>query len=345
MKLNVIQERNSWWFLSSAIILSGITAMLISCQQIGAPLHLSPDFIGGTQLQFERDCTQPGNCEKPIDINVIREVAKAQGLSNSSIQVFFDKETNREIVVSIKTSNLDNEQRAKLQKVLSENIGTFDPQKNQIDTVSPTLGREMFTSNLFALIISLTGIVIYLSFRFHFDYAICAIVASFHDVLIIVGIFSILGLVLGTEVDSLFIVALFIIAGFSVHHTVVIYDRIREMLQLNPNHLFTSLVNQAINQTLARSLNTTLIVLLPSFAIFLIGGETLKNFALVLIIGFTVGVYSSIFITGSLLVAYRESIDRASSSGPISKKASPLLVLYRKNINGASSSGPISKRS
>jgi preprotein translocase subunit SecF len=209
---------------------------------------------------------------------------------------------------------LDVDQRTKLQTALTEEIGVFDPKKTQIDTVGPTVGRQLFTSGLIALMVSFAGIVIYLSLRFQLDYAIFAIIALFHDVLITVGMFSILGLVQGTEVDSLFIVALLTITGFSVNDTVVIYDRIREVLKLNPNQPIDKVVDDAVNQTLGRSINTTLTVLLTLCALYFFGGETLKNFALALIIGFTMGAYSSIFIASTLLSLWRE---RTAQSQPL----------------------------
>ncbi|MDZ8082218.1 MAG: protein translocase subunit SecF [Nostoc sp. DcaGUA01] len=308
MKLSINKSRSLWWAISSAIILAGIISMVISWQNpnIKAPLRPSLDFVGGTRLQFERDCSKPGNCDQPIDINVVREVAKAQGLGDSSIQIVADKASGAENGILIRTKSLDRDQRTNLQNALSEKIGTFDDQKNQFDTVGPTLGAELFRSGVIALIVSFAGIIIYLTFRFQLDYAVFAVVALFHDVLITAGIFSILGLVLGTEVDSLFIVALLTITGFSVNDTVVIYDRIRETLTINPNRAITDIVDDAVNQTLARSINTTLTTLLTLFAIFLFGGETLKNFALALIIGFTAGAYSSIFIASTLLTLWRE---------------------------------------
>ncbi|MCC5614459.1 protein translocase subunit SecF [Nostoc sp. CHAB 5836] len=308
MQLSINKSRSLWWTISSAVILAGMISMVISWQNptIKAPLRPSLDFVGGTRLQFERDCTKPGNCDQPIDINVVREVAKQQGLGDSSIQIVTDRDTGGQNGISVRTKNLDREQRTNLQNALSEKVGTFDQQKNQFDTVGPTLGAELFRSGVIALIVSFAGIIIYLSFRFQFDYAVFAIVALLHDVLITAGIFSILGLVLGTEVDSLFIVALLTITGFSVNDTVVIYDRIRETLKINPNRAIADIVDDAVNQTLARSINTTLTTMLSLFAIFLFGGETLKNFALALIIGFTAGAYSSIFIASTLLTLWRE---------------------------------------
>lgn len=308
MKLSINKSRSLWWTLSVAVILAGIISMVISWQNpnIKAPLRPSLDFVGGTRLQFERDCTKPGNCDKPIDINVVREVAKAQGIGDSGIQIVTDRDTKAENGILIRTKNLDIDQQTQLKNALSEKIGAFDERKNQVDIVGPTLGRELFTSGVVALIVSFIGIIVYLTFRFQLDYAVFAIVALFHDVVITAGIFSILGLVLGIEVDSLFIVALLTITGFSVNDTVVIYDRIRETLQTNPNRPIAEIVDDAVNQTLARSINTTLTTMLTLFAIFLFGGETLKNFALALIIGFTAGAYSSIFIASTLLTLWRE---------------------------------------
>jgi preprotein translocase subunit SecF len=322
MKLNVIRQRSFWWSASIAIILSGLISMVISWQQIGTPLRPSLDFVGGTRLQFELDCTKPNNCDRPIDIAAVREVMTNQGFANSSLQVLGQDQH----AVSIRTETLNVDQRTKLQTALNEKLGAFDPQKTQIDTVGPTVGRQIFASGMLALILSFVGITIYLSFRFQLDYAVLAIVALLHDVLITVGAFSIFGLVLGTEVDSLFIVALLTIVGFSVNDTVVIYDRIRETTSLNPNRPINEIVDEAVNQTLGRSINTTLTVLLTLLSIFLFGGETLKSFALALIIGFTMGAYSSIFIASTLLAWWRNrtghSVAVAAGPDPVDAPAS-----------------------
>lgn len=299
MKISVIKQRSLWFTFSGAIILAGIIAMVISLQTFGAPLKPSLDFVGGTRLIFTRDCTKT-QCTQPIQITDVRQITDAQGLSNSSIQIVDQQ------AVSIRTKALTVEERTKLQTALSEKVGTFDPQKTQIDTVGPTLGRELFSSGLTALIVSFIGIVIYLSIRFQSDYAVIAIIALFHDVLITTGIFSILGLVLGIEVDSLFVVAILTITGFSVTDTVVIYDRIREILNEHPNDPIDKIVDDAVNQTLTRSINTTLTVLLTLFSLFIFGGETLRYFALALIIGFAMGAYSSIFIASPLLALWRQ---------------------------------------
>jgi preprotein translocase subunit SecF len=305
MKLQVIRQRGLWWTLSCLFILAGIVAMVISWQQINFPLRPSLDFVGGTRLQLELDCSQPKACDQPIDLETVRNVLSSQDISGSTVQLVAGQD-QRLTGISIRVNTLDVDQRTKLQTALTEKIGKFDEKKTQIDTVGPTVGKQLFSSGLLALIVSFVGIAVYLSFRFQLDYAMFAIVALLHDILITVGAFAILGLVLGVEIDSLFIVALLTIVGFSVNDTVVIYDRVREVIKENPGKHIDDAVDDAVNQTLTRSINTTLTVLLTLMAIFLFGGETLKYFALALIIGFTMGAYSSIFIASTLLALWRE---------------------------------------
>lgn len=310
MKLNVIKQRNLWWAVSGLFILAGIVAMVISWQQLGAPLRPSLDFVGGTRLQLSRDCSDPSACEAPIDLAIVRGVLAEQGLESSSLQVVGDDRQT----ISIRTENLEVDARTELQTSLEQALGQFDPQATQIDSVGPLIGQQLFASGMLALLVSFVGITIYLSFRFQLDYAILAIIALLHDVLITVGLFAILGLVLGVEVDSLFIVALLTIVGFSVNDTVVIYDRVRENIKLHPGEHINTIVDDAVNQTLTRSINTTLTTLLTLIAIFLFGGQTLKYFALALIIGFISGAYSSIFIASTLLALWREKTGSVYSS-------------------------------
>ena len=302
MKLNVIKQRRLWWTISVVVIIACAIAMAISFARFNAPLRPSLDFVGGTRLQLELDCSVPGNCDQPIDIAEVREVMNAQGLGNSSIQVVGQQKHT----LSVRTKALDVEQRTQLQSALSKAIGRFDPQSIQIDTIGPTISQELLTSGLLALIVSFFGIIVYLSVRFQFDYALFAIVALFHDAFITAGVFAVLGLVAGVKVGSLFLVALLTTIGFSVNDTVVIYDRIRETSQQRSEDSIDDIVDDAVNQTLTRSINTTLTTLLPLLAIFLFGGETLQDFALALIIGFILGAYSSLFIASTLLAWWRE---------------------------------------
>jgi len=315
MRLKIIKQRGLWWSISAAIVLAGMVAMGISWTRpdIKAPLRPSLDFVGGTRLQLELDCSQASRCDRAIDLAAVREVMATQGLANSSIQIVGAGGDARATgnALSIRTKDLDVSERTQLQTALTEAIGEFDPSKTQIDTVGPTLGRQLFTSGLLALLVAFGGITVYLTWRFQLDYAFFAFAALFHDVFVTLGVFSMLGLVLGLEVDSLFVVALLTIIGFSVNDTVVIYDRVRETIKLHPDQHINQVVDDAVNQTLTRSINTTLTTLLPLLSIFLFGGETLKYFALALIVGFISGAYSSIFIASTLLAWWRERTGQA----------------------------------
>ena len=301
MNISITKKRNLWWAISGTAILASLATMIFSFTSLGAPIRPGLDFIGGTRIQIARDCSVANNCDEPIDTAQVREVLDNQGLGNSSIQLLGDDKQ----ILSVRTENLDGDRRGELLSSLSDSIGAFDSKTVQIDSVGPTIGEELFVSGILALLVAFFGIIAYLSIRFQFDYALFAIAALFHDVLITAGVFSLLGLVIGLEADSLFLVSLLTIIGFSVNDTVVIYDRIRENLADSPEKSINEIVDSAVNQTLGRSINTTLTTLLPLIGIFLFGGQTLKFFALALIVGFTLGAYSSIFIASTLLAWWR----------------------------------------
>jgi len=306
MKLDIIRQRPFWWLISGLVILASLIGMIISWQQLGAPLRPGLDFVGGTRIQVTRNCSQ-ADCASPIDSGDVRSLLADQGLETAVIQVTGSEGQS----VAIRTRNLDVDEQSTLRSALDTAIGPLDSGSVQIDSVGALIGQQLFASGLLALLVSFAGIVIYLSLRFQLDYALLAIVALLHDVLVTMGVFAWLGLLLKVEVDSLFIVALLTIVGFSVNDTVVIYDRIRENINLYPERHIDELVDSGVNQTLSRSINTTLTTLLPLIAIVLFGGDTLKFFALALIAGFIAGVYSSIFIASTLLAWWRVRTGKA----------------------------------
>lgn len=308
MKLNVIKWQGLWWTVSVTAIVISLVLMGLSWTKYNAPLRPGLDFVGGTRLQLELDCSQENNCDRPLETGVVREILTQENLADSSIQIIDN------YGLSIRSQTLDVDQRSQLIQVLEEKLGSFDDQKTQIDTVGPTVGRDLFISGILALLAAFLGIIVYLSIRFRLDYAIFAILALIHDLIITMGVFAGLGL-LGVEVDTLFLVALLTIIGFSVNDTVVIYDRIRETQEQQPELAINEVVDQSINQTLARSINTTLTTLLPLVTIFTLGGETLKYFALALIVGFTCGSYSSIFVASTLLAWWRNRRVKQSPVG------------------------------
>lgn len=307
LQLNVIRQQRLWWTISALVCLVCAIAMALSTVQLGAPLRLGLDFTGGTRLELERDCSVAGNCDAPIAVADVRGVLTAQGLGESSIQTL-DRQA-----IAIRTRTLDVDERTALEAALVEALGQFDGRSRKIDTVGPTIGRDLLISGVLALLVSFGGIVAYLSFRFQIDYAVLAILALFHDAFITAGIFAILGLATGLEVNSLFLVALLTIIGFSVNDTVVIYDRIRETAQVRGDEPIAAIVADAVNQSLTRSINTSVTTLLPLIAIAIFGGATLQSFALALIVGFALGTYSSIFLASTLLAWWR---GRQESSVP-----------------------------
>ena len=331
MKLNVIKQRVLWWCISGIIILVGIASMAFSWQQYGAPIKPSLDFIGGTRLQLARDCSVADNCSEPIDITQVRQVVDQQGLSGSSIQLIGDDQQT----MVVRTSNLNVDERDALQSGLAESIGAIDVNATKIDTVGPVLGKQLLKTGLLSLLVAFALIAAYLSLRFQPDYAVLAIVALLHDLLVTLGIFSVLSLLIGYEADSLFIVALLTIVGFSVNDTVVIYDRIRETLKLSPTLPINDVVEASVNDTLGRSINTTLTTVLTLLSIVLFGGGTLKFFALTLITGFIAGAYSSIFIASTLLAWWRSRSEGDGYGGDRDYSDS-----YDENYDGPVDSAP-----
>lgn len=322
MQLAIIERRRLWWTISGTVIVAGLVFMVLCWQQVGTPLRLGLDFVGGTRLQLELDCqghaNPEGQCDRPINSEVVQNVLVDQGISGASVQLL-DRDTQQRDrhIISIRTPDLTVEQRTTLVSDLEAQVGKFNPEATQIDTVGPLLGGETLASGLLAILIALAGIVAYLSLRFQLDYAVFAIVALIHDLLVTLGTFAALGRFGGVEVDTLFVVALLTIIGFSVNDTVVIYDRVRENIKDDPQSNIAVVVDRAVNQTLARSINTTVSTLLAVVAIFLFGGSTLRYFSLALIVGFLSGSYSSIFIASTLLSEWRLRFGRSPETEAI----------------------------
>jgi len=289
--IDVVGRSRIWFSLSLGILLVGLISALISWTQLGQPLRLGLDFAGGTLLEVQ--------FEQAVSPETIR--AALQPVGSSVVQL----DTRNPASAIIRLPALSEADRLRAEGILRAEVGAFT--RNRLETVGPTVGRMLLTTGLNSLLIAFALIMVYMGLRFQLDYAVFAIVALFHDVLLTTGVFSLLGLAGFVEIDSLFIVALLTIIGFSVNDTVVIYDRIRENLRLRSRKTsFGDIVNLSLNQTFARSINTTLTTMLPLLAIAIFGGSSLKVFALTLLVGFTIGSYSSICIAGPLLVWWRE---------------------------------------
>ena len=205
--------------------------------------------------------------------------------------------------------NVTEEVHQKIAKELLK-LGAFE--ELSFETVGPTVGQELKQRSITALIIVLLAIIAYISFTFRkvskpvpsWRYGVVAVVALLHDVLIPIGVFAVLGHYLDVKIDILFVTAALTVLGFSIHDTIVVFDRIRENIIRHPGKTFEETVNKSVNQTLARSINTSLTALIVLLAVFLFGGVTIKYFVLMLILGIVCGTYSSIFIASPLLVSW-----------------------------------------
>lgn len=308
IKIDLVKYRWLWFGISLVILIPGIIGIIMCCVKYHAPLKPGIDFTGGSILQYQFDN------EKSADLEAVREVLNNNGFAGSQVQL---AQIGNKPVVLMRTRSIENEaEKVKLDTALKNKLGNF--KMLSVDKVSATIGPELLTSGIFSLLITFLAMVAYISYRFKLDYAICAIMALVHDAVALCGIFALLGLFAGTEVDSLFISAVLTVIGFSVHDTIVVFDRIREnskyvgskkMLDGStaPNKLsFADIANESVNQTLARSIYTSLTVIITLAALFFLGGTTTKDFVLAMLIGIISGTYSSIFNASCMLVYWRE---------------------------------------
>jgi len=308
MKLDIVKIR--FWCLafSLLLVLPGLIGMVYSAitTPTHTPLKVGIDYTGGTTLQY--------GVKKVIsseELANLRQNLELAGIENPYLQIVnVNSNTTKndlKSMISIRTKFIDSksyEQQA-ITQVIQKDYP--DAELVQVASVGPTMGKELFKNSLIALTLALLGIVCYLTIRFQFDYALAAILGLVHDVVFVVGIFALLGIFAGVEIDSLFVTAILTVIGFSVHDTIVVFDRIRENLRYYAKKMsFSEIINYSINQTLARSINTSLTTLITLFALYFFGGVTTKNFVLAMILGITVGTYSSIFFCSVLIDIWKD---------------------------------------
>lgn len=296
--LNIIGKKN-WYFLFSLII---IIPGLISLFTWG--LHLSIEFTGGSRmtLLFPQTVNEQtvGKIKDAFAKEHI-EIVTLQPSKNSAV---------------IRTKPLTEKQDAVLLADLQKSIGQV--KQEQFETIGPVIGKEITLNAIKAMIVASLLIVLYIAWSFRsvrrpvssWKFGVCAVIALIHDVLVVVGIFSLLGHFAGVELDSLFVTAILTVIGFSVHDTIVVFDRIRENLRRTMGLSFGQVVNDSILQTLVRSLNTSFTAMLVLFTLLLFGGDSIRWFVVALLIGITSGTYSSIFNASALLVAWQEWDER-----------------------------------
>jgi len=286
--INVVGKRKIFYGFSLALIGAGIFSVIFW------GLHFGIDFKGGSLIEINWQ----GQCP---DAKTVKDVFSPLELGDISVQPAGDNG------MILRLKDID---EATHQKVLStlEQIGPL--QETRFDSVGPVIGEELKRRAYSAIAMVLVLIIVYIAFAFRkvsrpvasWKYGVAAVIALFHDVFIPTGIFAILGHYLGVEIDLLFVTGLLTILGFSVHDTIVVFDRIRENLRKGVGNSFEDTVNVSINQTITRSINTSLTVFLTLLAIYIFGGASTKFFALLLMLGIFFGTYSSIFVASSLLV-------------------------------------------
>ncbi len=312
--IDVVKMRFVWLALSAIFLIPGICALVYSTIHYPnhVPIPVGIDFTGGTIIQYSVDREVPTN-----EIGDLRTKLEKAGIESPVVQVLQTPSVDGgdiKNIISIKTQFSDEGQNEAIDSVASVIGSTFENSELvQVTSVGPILGKQLAVNSAAAVIIALLGIVAYLTLRFQLDYAIIALLALVHDVIFVLGVFSILGLVFGTHIDSMFITAILTVVGFSVHDTIVVFDRIRENLKFfSKKASFDEIVNASVNQTLARSINTSVTTLLTLLALYILGGATTKDFTLVMILGIAIGTYSSIFFASVLLALYHEVKDKKS---------------------------------
>lgn len=275
--------------IKAAMILSGIVILIgLGSIVFSGGLKYGIDFAGGTlvQLQFK----------SPPDIEVIRDGLKTIGLGESTIQEFGSK---KDILIRVERSEEKLEAvGAMVKRSLSGKFNSDEITVERVEMVGPKVGRDLREKALLSILYAVIGIVIYISWRFEFQYAIAAIIALMHDVLVTMGAFSILD----KEFTLVIVAAFLTIIGYSLNDTIVVFDRIRENLRRKGKLSLSEIINSSINQTLSRTLLTSGTTLLVVLALFFFGGEIIHDFSFALLVGVFVGTYSSIFIASVFLV-------------------------------------------
>lgn len=291
---NLMKYKFLYFVLSLLIILPGLYFLVTS------GLRLGIDFTGGALLEYQ--------FEKSININDLRQQILLQGIEVGQIN------TSSNNIYIIRTKPVDQSKLIKLKTDLSGKFGKVE--ERRVEFVGPVIGAELSRKAFIAVILASLIIILYIAFSFRkipkpessWRFGITAVVALIHDIVVVVGLFAILGKFFGIEIDTLFITALLTVIGFSVHDTIVVFDRIRENLTKHMGKKFIDVANISIVQTLGRSLNTSLTVVFVLLAMLLFGGETLRWFVLALLVGIISGTYSSIFNATALLVWWEEKL-------------------------------------
>jgi preprotein translocase subunit SecF len=306
---DLVKYRAWWLVLSAILIFPGIFAMIYSSitYPTHAPLRVGIDYTGGSIVQYS---TKEDISNK--DITKTRTAIEKAGFDEPFLQIIHmssaaAQSKNIKNVLSVRTKFLGGKNTTELDKISSIVKSEYpSAQLVQVSSIGPTLGSELFKNSMVALGLAFLGIIVYLTIRFQFDFAVAALLGLLHDALFVAGCFSIFGLLMGKQIDGLFITAILTVISFSVHDTIVVFDRIRENLRYYSKKMtFGEIVNFSVNQTFVRSINTSLTTIITLSALYFFGGVTTKDFVLAMILGIAIGTYSSIFFASIVLDFWR----------------------------------------
>jgi preprotein translocase subunit SecF len=315
MKFQIIQKRKAYFIFSTVLIL--ISALALSVWR----LNLGIDFTGGSILEVSYNADRPAleDVKNSLFEYDLGELVVQPVGSDGYLMRFrdVDQELKQNIITSLEGGDAARpKEEVQIEGeggvTLIGEVGGLDVEVKRFETIGPTIGQELKEKAFIAIGLALAAIILYIAWAFRkiskpvasWKYGLGAIVALAHDMLIILGVYAVLGNLLGWQVDILFITALLTILGFSVHDTIVVYDRIRENLLKGQSRDFEDAVNNSVNETITRSINTSLTTALVLLALYFLGGETIKQFTLVLFLGIVIGTYSSIFIASPLMVVF-----------------------------------------
>lgn len=306
--IHVVKYRVLWMCISALLLLPGIVAMVYSMitYPTHTPVKVGIDYTGGTILQY-------GTTEAVTsdDLAQTRENLDKIGVTNAYLQVLnvnpSQENNNIKSIVSIRTKFIDEGSNLAAEITNAVKKEYKNAELIQVTSVGPTLGNELFKMSVLALALATLGMILYISFRFKLEYAIAAILGLAHDVIFVCGVFSILGIFCNVQVDGLFLTAILTLIGFSINDTIVTFDRIRENLRYYGKKMtYGEIVDASVNQTIARSVNTSLTAFITLAALYFFGGVTTKDFVLAMMIGVVVGTYSSIFFCSMLVDFWEE---------------------------------------
>jgi preprotein translocase subunit SecF len=293
VNIDFLGKRKLAGMISGAVILAGLVSILLH----GGPLY-SIDFEGGTEIQVL--------FTESTSVESVREVLAEIGYGDATIRGFGNED---EFLIHVKTSTKSEEQVNTIREALASiHGGSYEIRR--LETVGPKIGKELKGDMISAVLIAMAGIVIYISIRFQFMYAIGALVALTHDVLITLGLFSLLNM----EISLSVLAAFLFIVGYSLNDTIVVFDRVRENAKEKRHDTFMSVINLSLNQTLNRTVITSVTTLTVVLILLFFGGEVIKPFAFALTVGLIVGTYSSIFVASPVVLAWDENQKRKKNS-------------------------------